>query len=325
MTFLIDDVRQALSPNVQLQQGEIALPLWSSGSVAGIGVDFEGSMTLVMRSCSNSNAVSGRHFRYMPNTELHIRDRGLVESVSVLIVQQRDTATADLDAIAEVFLGLLEVSFDPAVILSDIVSQLSELFETGRVKALSRDQEVGLIGELLVILGAPDKEFAVSAWRSGDRDRFDFSSHSERVEVKTTTGVDRVHHFNSTQIPGPTDCRVIVASVVLSLVEVGTTLRQLVDLVTGQLTSAVSRSELLAKTGAVVSWGEQDSALCFDLRTSARTARFISSADVPRPVQSPGVLSMSWSALISESDEAVAVGALSRAILPRNLSHSRTS
>jgi hypothetical protein len=317
VTFSIDEVRQAFLAVAQLQENEVALPLWNAVDIAGIGVNSMRQLTLVMRACPESEVISGRHFHFLPSTRLRIHDRETVESVSVLFVDQWSDDATDIDAIAAVFLGLLEVSYDVDVILSEVISELKDLFESGQLKRLSRDEEIGLIGELLVILGAADKDFVVKAWRSGERDVFDFSSHSERVEVKTTTGVDRVHHFGSNQIPGPTDCRVIVASVILRLVEVGTTLRQLIDLIASQLTTAVARSELLAKTGSVIAGGEEASSLVFDLDTSVSSISFVSSLEVPRPIQSPGVLTMSWSALVSESDALSADGALSRAILPR--------
>ena len=279
-------------------------------------MDSEGRMTLVMRACPLSANLNGGRFRFSAETILTVRERGLLERVSVLAVDKELDGSYDLDAIAAVFLGLLEVSTDPSVRLSDVIEHLSELFELGRFRPLSKLEQIGLVGELLVIMRANDVEYAVRCWRSGDRDRYDFSSPGERVEVKTTTGTTRIHNFSSSQIPGPADCNVLIASVLLSIVEVGQTIEELIELISSRLPSRVTRAELQAKAQVVIGQRINDEGdIRFDLQSSLASIHFVSSSIVPRPLQVPGVIRMSWEALVEDLSTPPSMGPLSKAVL----------
>lgn len=316
MKFTLEEVRQALTSDFELGSGEVALPLWSSDGIGGIGKDSSGRMALVLRPCSFGEDVVGNRFKFLTETSLRVRDQGVLRSISVLFVDCEADFEVDVDAIATVFLGLLEISTDASVKLSDVIRGLADLFETGRIRDLSIQEKIGLTGELLVILGSPNKDYAVRCWRSGERDRFDFSSHGQRIEVKTTTSTERVHSFNSAQIPGPTDCIVLVASVQLNVVEVGHTLNDLVELIRAQLLTSAAQSELSAKAGIVIGLNKQGlQNFKFDLDSSLASIRFTSSTRVPRPMQSPGVIRMSWEALVSEFEVSNADGPLFTAVL----------
>lgn len=87
-------------------------------------------------------------------------------------------------------------SFTDAVM--SVLTGLGEIL-AGR-GGLSRDQQVGLFGELLVLLslGAHlGSEEAVKAWRGPDREEHDFGLADSDLEVKTTTFEERSHWINS--------------------------------------------------------------------------------------------------------------------------------
>lgn len=58
----------------------------------------------------------------------------------------------------------------------------------------------GLWGELWLMANAPAPRVFAAAWHADPRDRFDFSFPENRVELKTTTGADRVHEFSQEQL-----------------------------------------------------------------------------------------------------------------------------
>jgi hypothetical protein len=69
-----------------------------------------------------------------------------------------------------------------------------------QLSKLSREDEVGLFGELIVLQyfgsqGSLDE--AVNAWRGPDREEHDFVLTHEDIEVKTTTSEQRVHRISS--------------------------------------------------------------------------------------------------------------------------------
>ena len=304
MSVTLQQVRSAIDEACDLNDGEVALPIWEAGGPFGVGVDGQGRVVLVLRSCELSVNVLSDNFEFRPTTSITIKGQGIVEVASVLFVNRPLMEVFDVDAVATVFLGLIEVSGDPEVVLSEVIEGLAELFETGRLRPPSVQEQIGLAGELLVISQAEDLEFAVECWRSGGRDRFDFSHHSERVDVKSTTQKDRIHHFSDGQIPGPADCVVVIASVMLQRVEVGESITQLLDSIWNRLTTRAAKADLMRKAGVVIgSSSSQDGFLNFDLEASRQSILFVGANEIPRPMQIPGVLTMSWSSLVIQGTD----------------------
>lgn len=86
----------------------------------------------------------------------------------------------------------------PARALQATLGRLSSLLRTP--DALSREREVGLFGELLVLGGLVDRlgaAEAVEAWRGSLSEEHDFGLPDLDVEVKTTTSESRTHWIES--------------------------------------------------------------------------------------------------------------------------------
>ncbi|MGW5703483.1 PD-(D/E)XK motif protein [Amycolatopsis japonica] len=112
---------------------------------------------------------------------------------------------------------------------------------------LSREREVGLFGELLVVgglagpLGAAK---AVEAWRGGTEEH-DFGLDAQDVEVKTTTGERRRHWIESlTQLERTGDRPLWLVSHQLTTagVDRGRTLSDLIDTIRSQIGPGPARS-----------------------------------------------------------------------------------
>lgn len=86
----------------------------------------------------------------------------------------------------------------PVAALRATLEKMSSLLSAP--DSMSREREVGLFGELLVVgglismLGAED---AIQAWRGGQAEEHDFGLPELDVEVKTTTSERRVHWIES--------------------------------------------------------------------------------------------------------------------------------
>jgi hypothetical protein len=292
-------IREALTGSHVLDPDEVALPIWDNGDPYGIGVDSESRFILVLRACGSMGDISGSHFSFSANVNINVRGIGLYANVSVLKVSSRPSDEVDIEAIAAVFLGLIEVSRDRSVSLSRVIACFETLFETGKSGQTSRETLIGLIGELIVISISKDKDFVLSCWSSGERDRFDFSCNGERVEVKATTAAERIHHFNSKQIPGPLGSQVLIASVKVCEVEIGQRLIDLIEMIKADLASEISKARLIEKTMLVLRGSiESQSSFIFDISTSALSVVYYSADSIPRPTMKSGVLSMEWTALL---------------------------
>jgi hypothetical protein len=88
------------------------------------------------------------------------------------------------------------LSFSAAV--SDTLHLLGRLLRRDQI--LSRERELGLYGELLLLLGLcrlVDSETAVSAWRGPEAEEHDFGLAGMDIEVKTTSSERRTHWIGS--------------------------------------------------------------------------------------------------------------------------------
>ncbi|PWU43461.1 PD-(D/E)XK motif protein [Micromonospora globispora] len=88
------------------------------------------------------------------------------------------------------------LTFSAAV--SDTLRSLGKLLT--RDEALPRDREIGLVGELLTLLGLSEvvgPALAVAAWRGPHAEEHDFGLSGCDVEVKTASSEERIHWIRS--------------------------------------------------------------------------------------------------------------------------------
>src|SRR5207247_73563 len=91
-----------------------------------------------------------------------------------------------LDA-CSVVMNHLNSDTAPEVIRS-LVEHLVELFRL--LDEPSLEAALGLWGELLVVAYGSDPVQLARAWHSNPRERFDFGSGRQRIEIKTATRLD---------------------------------------------------------------------------------------------------------------------------------------
>lgn len=136
--------------------------------------------------------------------------------------------------------------------VQSVLSGLSDIL-AGR-KGLSREEQIGLFGELVVVLslarerGAPD---AIAAWRGPSSEEHDFGLEHVDLEVKTTMSERRRHWITSlTQLTPTTgrELQLLSLQITSSALGDGASLADLVELVrslpgapAGQVEQALSR------------------------------------------------------------------------------------
>ena len=111
--------------------------------------------------------------------------------------------------------------------VSRAIVHLIELF-----RALSqppRKSVSGLWAELFLIRNARDPIVLLNSWHSTPEDKYDFNSNAQRIEVKSTSQRNRVHHFSFEQLNPPSRCQVIIASLCVDLSGGGMSLGDLIQ------------------------------------------------------------------------------------------------
>lgn len=115
---------------------------------------------------------------------------------------------------------------DPAA-LGPMLEGLSELFQAVSSEPASTAQ--GLWAELALIHSAEDPVSAVKAWHSEVDDLYDFSSGTERIEVKSSSDKTRCHYFRLEQVDSPACITVLIVSMLVDKAGRGLTLGELWD------------------------------------------------------------------------------------------------
>jgi hypothetical protein len=112
--------------------------------------------------------------------------------------------------------------------LTSFFRSLVRLFAVTPARDLEAERQ-GLWGELFVMSCVRGFRFWAPFWHTEPTRRFDFSAPGRRVEVKTTVGTERIHHFSHRQIYALEGEEIVIASLLLKKEEEGQSLRQLID------------------------------------------------------------------------------------------------
>jgi hypothetical protein len=167
---------------------------------------------------------------------------------------------------------------------------LVRLFGTEHARDVAAERE-GLWGELFMMREAGGFRFWASSWHSETTRRFDFSAGSRRVEVKSTIGQVRIHHFAHRQVYAQLGEEIFIASALLREDDVGLSLRQLIDECREALRGT---SEALKLERALRSAAMEDpveAGPVFDAREARQNLAWYRAVDAPqfRMPEPPGV------------------------------------
>lgn len=296
--FDYNGIHAAIGPeHVPVADADIDLPELDQASRLGVGRDGERAFVFVGPGQATARTLEGRQFRFDPWRELVDRRSGVVlKDVCVLRFRAADEVEVR-NAVAAVFAGLVDLARSTPSVLGDAIEAMEGLFESGLRSGLSRDTEIGLAGELLVIAESTEPSALVSTWHSRAEGQFDFSAQGERLEVKTTTSPTRVHWFGSGQLaPIPGVCTSFV-SVVFPIVEVGSTVASLFSSLSG-----LTLEERARVRAVIVETAKEPpeviTSVVFDRDAARASLLHVASDCVPVPVTVPGVGRMRWEATL---------------------------
>ena len=141
----------------------------------------------------------------------------------------------------------------------------------------------GLLGELFLIAASRDVRVAVTAWRSTDIDRFDFSTGDVRLDVKASAERLRIHLLSAEQCQPPAGTVGLLASLFIEGSGGGQSLRELVAAIEAALGG---NDDLILKVQETIaeSLGESLPTVMdarFDDRLALASLRFYDLAAVP--------------------------------------------
>jgi len=107
----------------------------------------------------------------------------------------------------------------------------------------------GLWAELILIEQSKKPETLINYWHNFPEEKFDFNADKQKIEVKSSSHLERVHYFTSEQLNPSEDNQVVIASIFTKQVSNGLNLIDLLD----KIGARVSENTLLDKVYRIVS------------------------------------------------------------------------
>lgn len=164
-----------------------------------------------------------------------ISDEGVGSTENLSIVECLSTdpeQVAYFGACMDMLIGALG-SLPTIASLAAAVDRLVAMFQA--LASPPRREVTGVVGELCFILAASEPGAAVRAWHADPFERYDFTADSIRVEVKATSGANRIHALSADQACPPAGISAILASTLVRPAGGGTTVGELVQRIVRRL------------------------------------------------------------------------------------------
>ncbi len=189
---------------------------------------------------------------------------------------------SDALAISTLFSGLcgLALSKSPENSVELAAQGFESYFSTKDMRKPTPAQELGLVGELCVILSSSNPEKLTLGWHSSPLSTYDFSVENQRLEVKTSKSPQGLHWLRNSQSGAHADSNLTYASVYCPETEGGMCVADIIKRVETRL--SVDGVEILRKKLAPFDY--ENCVTTFDIAAAIGTIRIIDSANVPYPI-----------------------------------------
>ena len=251
-----------------------------------LGVDNENNPVLFVRALESTfepplrtNKVTlqlGQEFRFFGERESRASD--LLHSLSCHATEEADVSTFLL--LVEAFLLKNKLGALDREALVTLFRSMIRLFSVNRAKNLYGEQ-LGLWGELFMMRSVRGYRFWAPFWHRESRERFDFSFSRYRVEVKTTTIPERIHHFSHRQIYGSDDEEILIASLLMAENDEGLSLKMLITECRTALRATTDYYKIERAVRRAGMDCEPESGPTFDEGKAEMSLSWFCSADVP--------------------------------------------
>lgn len=173
-----------------------------------------------------------------------------------------------------------------------------------------KGERQGLWGELFLMSRVRGFRFWAPFWHSEPTRRFDFSSGGRRLEVKTSTGALRIHHFSHRQIYALNGEEILIASLLLRDDDSGLSLRELIREARAALEGTADYLKLERSVRRAAMERDEPGPI-FDAREAEQSLAWFWAAEAPhfRVPEPPGVSETGYRVDLTLAPAASASGA----------------
>lgn len=167
---------------------------------------------------------------------------------------------------------------------ADIKKEIHAFIKLFRMLSDSPQKDIqGLWAELFVIAQSKNPDYLLKAWHVSPSDKYDFNDGSDKLEVKSTCKMRRIHHFALEQLTTNKTSELVVASVIVIETGIGMNLVDLRDLISKR----IKAKDLLVKLDEIIirtlrSSIDRISEICFDYKQAEESLRFYDSKKIPK-------------------------------------------
>lgn len=113
--------------------------------------------------------------------------------------------------------------------LKNEINKIVQLFSSLSHPSIKTIQ--GLWAELFLILQSTNPEYLLKSWHSTPESKFDFNDGKDKIEVKSSSAVKRIHAFTLEQLNPNKNSKLIIASVITIQTGIGKNLNDLRNMI----------------------------------------------------------------------------------------------
>lgn len=162
-----------------------------------------------------------------------------------------------------------------------IFSSFIEIFRSLSVSPSTTVQ--GLWSELFLIANSTNPSILLRYWHDSPIEKFDFNADNEKVEVKSSSNLERIHFFTSEQLNPPPDKLVIIASLFTKQSAKGKSISDLIEIITEKINNKVVLEKLYLIIGKTLgNTVEQGIKIKFDYELAEKSLKYFSVQDISK-------------------------------------------
>lgn len=194
-----------------------------------VGRGLEDSVVLLTPPEVQPDAATNlKRISLAPRILCRVHDGNSVGDIEAGVVEFRPDEPALIDYFLGVSSALIELlGRDPQP--GDVSRGMQRLLRLFAQPTRGRGNELGVWGELLVVVTSTDPVAMLDGWHAQVDDRFDFSAEGARLEVKTTTRTERIHQVGLAQLLPVEGCAQQLVSIMTVETDLGTSVAGLVE------------------------------------------------------------------------------------------------
>lgn len=254
-----------------------------------LGVSSEGYPMFFVKTSTEKPDIHDMHldiFTVEYNQKCTLKEQGQEVSSDVYSIMTLQNCDESLQRyFIEISLLILEKLHDVpsrrelSIQIDDLVSIFTALREKGE-KTVQ-----GLWAELLVIEKSLYPDVLINAWHNAPKAKYDFTLGYDKLEVKSTSGDIRVHHFSIDQLLPSEHSHLLIASVFVRESGAGLgglCIKDLYDRICTRVTNTDSRLKIQKVIGETIGndYSKLDSEF-FDYATASDTLAYYDAENIP--------------------------------------------